>query len=164
MKQLRTCGKIDGSRLAELLCICMDGHFVWGDLRRLQQDLEKHKKHLYVGSGLVRSDKISHAVEFMEKHYMQDISVAQLAERLDMTPNYFSKLFHEGTGQTFSAYLSMLRINQAKRILSTRLDIPVKDIALMVGYFSSRHFSKVFKNLTGVSPSEFREQIVGKGE
>lgn len=164
MKQLKSCGKIDGTRLAELMCICMDGHFVWGDLRRLQQDLEKHKKHLYVGSGLVRSDKISHAVEFMEKHYMQDISVAQLAERLDMTPNYFSKLFHEGTGQTFSAYLSMLRINQAKRILSTRLDIPVKDIALMVGYFSSRHFSKVFKNLTGVSPSEFREQIVGKGE
>ncbi len=73
-----------------------------------------------------------------------------MAERLDMTPNCFSKLFHEGTGQTFSAYLSMLRINQAKLILSTRRDIPVKDISLIVGYFSSRHFFNVFKNLAHI--------------
>ncbi len=92
---------------------------------------------------------------------MQDISVVQIADKLGMTPNYFSRIFHESTGQTFSAYLAILRINQAKRILSTRLDIPVKDIALMVGYFSSRHFSKVFKTITGVSPSEFRDQSKG---
>ena len=89
---------------------------------------------------------------------MQDISVAQLASRLEMTPNYFSKLFHDRTGQTFSSYLTAQRMNQAKRILLTRQDVLVKDVAMMVGYFSSRHFADVFKKMTGLSPSEFREQ------
>lgn len=149
---------VSGPRMAQLLSICLNSRFAWSDPRHLYEELKKHKSSLYVNPSLVRSDKITCAVDYMKKYYMQDISAAQIAEKLNMTPNYFSRLFHEGTGQTFSAYLSMLRVNQAKRILSTRLDIPVKDIALMVGYFSSRHFSKVFKNITGCSPSEFREQ------
>lgn len=149
---------VSGPRMAQLLSICLNGSFLWSDPRHLYDALKKHKSCLYMNPGLMRSDKITYVLDYVKKYYMQDISAAQIAEKLNMTPNYFSRFFHEGTGQTFSAYLSLLRVNQAKRILSTRLDIPVKDIALMVGYFSSRHFSKVFKNITGCSPSEFREQ------
>ena len=100
---------------------------------------------------------MSYATEYVEKHYMQDISVVQLAEKLQLTPNYFSKVFHERTGQTFSAYLTNVRMGQAKRILLSRRDVLVKDVALMVGYYSSRHFANVFKKFTGLYPSEFRE-------
>lgn len=157
-RDLSACQSSVIKNLVPLLDIGLNGNFCKNDVRRLYEELKLHKQNLYLRAGLERSDKITNAVEFMKKHYMQDISVSQIAEKLNMTPNYFSRLFHEGTGQTFSCYLSTLRINQAKRLLSTRLDIPVKDIALMVGYFSSRHFSKVFKNITGCSPSEFREK------
>lgn len=148
-------------RLVSLLGLCLNGTFTASDLPHLYEQLKKHKSHLYTEAKLISSDKITYATDYMKKYYMQDISVVQIADKLGMTPNYFSRIFHESTGQTFSAYLAILRINQAKRILSTRLDIPVKDIALMVGYFSSRHFSKVFKTITGVSPSEFRDQSKG---
>lgn len=156
--QLRSPSALDTGRLAALLSLCLNGSFSWTDLPGLCRQLAAHKKQLYLEAGAERTDKMTYAMEYIAKHYMQDISVAQLASRLEMTPNYFSKLFHDRTGQTFSSYLTAQRMNQAKRILLTRQDVLVKDVAMMVGYFSSRHFADVFKKMTGLSPSEFREQ------
>lgn len=100
---------------------------------------------------------ISEVIYSIEQHYASDISIAQLAERLRITPNYLSSTFHKKTGTTFTKYLTRLRIHRAKELLSTT-NLPVKDIALQVGYYSTRHFVKLFIESEGCYPTEYKKQ------
>lgn len=150
---------IDSDRLVKLLGICMGGNIRWdGNLHSLMRQLRAHKAAMFSGNAFAKTDKISTAVSYIEQHYMEDISVIHLADKLQVTPNYFSKVFHEQTGQTFSTYITQVRIEHAKQILLTRPDVKVRDVAIMVGYYSARHFSSVFQKLTGRFPSDFRDQ------
>ena len=58
--------------------------------------------------------------------------------------------------QNFTTYLTNFRINEAKRLLKDR-NISVKDAGMKVGYYDSNYFAKVFKRVTGMIPSEYRE-------
>lgn len=102
------------------------------------------------------TDKIEQIIDYTYKNYMNDIGINQLAEKFELTPNYLSTLFHEKTGKKFMDFLTQVRIEQAKRLLHKNSSALIKDIALMVGYVSARHFSSVFKKITGVLPAEFR--------
>lgn len=150
---------LDPQKLVQLLGICMNGRFFWdGSLSDLHRQLLRHKDQMYTGSVCTETDRFSEILHYVDSHYMEDLSLTQLAEKMELTPNYFSKVFHDRTGKTFSAYLTEVRIAQAKRILLVRRDVLVKDVAIMVGYFSYRHFTNVFKKMTGCYPSEFRKQ------
>lgn len=150
---------VDPHKLVELLGICMNGRFFWdGDLSALYRQLLRHKDQMYSSSVSVETDKFSEIIRYVDQHYMEDLSVTQLANKMQLTPNYFSKIFHDRMGKTFSAYLTEVRITQAKRILLVRKDILVKDVAIMVGYYNSRYFTNVFKKMTDCYPSEFRKQ------
>lgn len=101
--------------------------------------------------------------DYITKYYMNDISISLLAEQYDLTPNYLSTLFHQRAGCKFIDYLTEVRITNAKRFLVQNVTASVQDIAVMVGYNSSRHFSALFQKLTGVTPSAYRkEKSTGK--
>lgn len=108
------------------------------------------------------SEKIDQIINYINKSYMNDISINQIANKYSLTPNYVSKLFHDKTNTKFIDYLTNLRIMHAKRLLILKFDTPIKDISLMVGYFSPRHFSSIFKNVTGLYPTEYRKKHDGK--
>ena len=144
-------------RLSQIFALYFNIECKCDNLVSLCNLLYKAKQQIYDQEPIQINDKMDYATAYIEKHYMNDINILLLAEKTDLTPNYFSKLFHQKTGVTFSNYLTETRINHAKRILITRRDVLVKDVALMVGYLSSRHFSCAFKKLTGQYPSEFRE-------
>ncbi len=93
---------------------------------------------------------------FVDRNYMNNIGIAQIAYKLNLTPNYLSALFHKKTGKTFINYLTDIRIEKAKEFL---IDPSVKvcDVARRVGYYSTRYFSKVFKRKVGVQPSEYNK-------
>jgi len=57
----------------------------------------------------------------------------------------------------FIDYLTNIRISNAKKLLISNSDVPIKEIALMVGYYSPRHFSTIFKKLTNYYPTEYRK-------
>lgn len=153
---------IDAARFTRLLGTCLGAELVWdGQFGALAAQLMAHKARIYKAGG-GPGDKMDRVVDYVERHYMEDISVVYLAERLGMTPNYFSTVFHERMGQTFSAYITGVRIEHAKQILLSRPDVRVREVAVMVGYYSPRHFSGVFKKLTGCFPSEFRESAGGQ--
>lgn len=113
-----------------------------------------HKKQQENGP----QDMVSEVISFMEQHYASNLSIAQLAEILKITPNYLSTMFHKSTGTTFTKYLARLRIHRSKELLSTT-SLPVKEIALQVGYYSTRHFAKLFIESEGCYPTEYRKQI-----
>ena len=78
------------------------------------------------------------------------------ARQFNYSDAYFCKLFKQCFDQNFTTYLTNFRINEAKRLLKDR-NISVKDAGMKVGYYDSNYFAKVFKRVTGMIPSEYRE-------
>ncbi len=92
---------------------------------------------------------------YLKTHYTEDVSIQDLADLTSVTPNYASQLFKEETGFTFSNYLTSLRIHQAALLL-LHTDMPIFLVANQVGYRDYFYFAKVFKRLTGFTPSAYR--------
>ena len=101
-------------------------------------------------SGLMKK-----AIAFLVKNYPSPITLQDAAEEVHLNPSYFSSLFRRTTGLPFRSYLNKVRIEEAKRLLSST-DYPLLDIAIAVGFEDPSYFTKVFKKYTGVPPSQFR--------
>ena len=102
------------------------------------------------------SDEI---IRYIDVNYMKPINVAMLAEIFHLNTIYLGKLIKKKAGVSFNAYINMLRIERAKMLLQTNPDVLVKDLAYTLGYADSQYFTKVFKQKTGVSPSEFASNL-----
>lgn len=87
------------------------------------------------------------------------INVAYLAEKFNFNPSYIIRVFKKYKGEPPMQYLISLRINEAKRLIGNNQDLDFKSISEVVGYTDPHYFSRVFKNMTGMSPSEYRESI-----
>lgn len=92
---------------------------------------------------------------FIEENYMYDISMQELARRMNYSEPYFCKLFKQYFDQNFTAYLTEYRIAEAKKLLE-QTTFNIKDVGKAVGYSDSNYFTKVFKRITGQSPTEYR--------
>lgn len=92
---------------------------------------------------------------FIEDHYREDISLQDVAGAMNYSDAYFCKLFKQCFDKSFIVYLSEFRVEKAKKLLED-IVISVKDISTEVGYHDSNYFAKVFKRVTGVTPSEYR--------
>ena len=93
---------------------------------------------------------------YIRENYMNEISMQDAARQFNYSDAYFCKLFKQCFDQNFTTYLTNFRINEAKRLLKDR-NISVKDAGMKVGYYDSNYFAKVFKRVTGMIPSEYRE-------
>jgi len=99
--------------------------------------------------------KIEEAVKYINQHYSGDLNMAIVSNRIQMNYSMFSFVFKQYTGKNFVNYLRDLRMEEAKKMLRDT-DLKVTEISDRVGYGNPKHFMKTFKNLYGVSPSEFR--------
>ena len=99
------------------------------------------------------------ALEHLHAHFTDpDISVESLAQLSGMSRRYFDKLFFESKGVSPRDYFLRLKIDLAKELLrSERLS--VGEVALTVGYADPYHFSKIFKQKTGRTPTEYKRGI-----
>jgi two-component system response regulator YesN len=105
---------------------------------------------------LVSADLIDQVIQYIEKCYMDDIGIGQIASQLNVTPNYLSTLFHKKTGILFVKYLTNIRMLKAKELLMNT-NLQVKQIAEKVGYYSTRHFTKLFTETYTSYPSDYRK-------
>ncbi|MFC4598409.1 response regulator [Cohnella hongkongensis] len=100
---------------------------------------------------------IEEAVEYIQANYSrEDLSFNGLSERLGMNPTYFSKLFKQETGSTFTDYVTKVRLDQAKRALR-ETTLRVSEIAYGAGFRDPFYFSTLFKKHTGLNPTEYRD-------
>lgn len=97
-------------------------------------------------------------LDYIALHYAEDISIQMLADLTCITPNYASQLFKEETGATFSSYLTNLRMYHASRLLRST-DMPIFTVANQVGYKDYFYFAKVFKRMSGHTPSAYRNMF-----
>jgi len=92
------------------------------------------------------------SIAYMQQYYMQSITRQQLADRFSVSTGYFSRLFRKETGQSFSEYLSALRIDKAKELL-LKSSASLHQIAACVGYRDEFYLSRKFKQVVGVAPT-----------
>lgn len=104
-------------------------------------------------------DHAAKILGFIESNYTQDLSLDQLAEHLNLHPNYISSLFSKETGTTFVQYLSTVRIREAKKQLAEFPHLPVNWIGSRVGFENRHYFNKVFKKYTGMTPGQYRAAL-----
>ncbi|WP_080837972.1 response regulator transcription factor [Cohnella massiliensis] len=120
---------------------------------------------LLVVSGEERAygPQVQEAVRYIREHMHEPITLRDLAELLHVNASYFSVLFKEQTGLTFSEYLTRRRMQRAKELLAgTRLS--VNEIAERTGYQTAKYFVKVFRSLEGASPGQYRRSVAESEE
>ncbi|MDF2716055.1 MAG: AraC family transcriptional regulator [Paenibacillus sp.] len=94
--------------------------------------------------------------ETIRQRYSEDLSLDMIADRLGFTASYVSRYFKEKTGSNFSDCLNEVRIKKAKEMLGTS-NSQVRDIATRVGYVNVTSFIRMFKKVTGMTPSDYRK-------
>lgn len=94
--------------------------------------------------------------DYLALHYSEKISLEQAAAYVYMNPSYLSRLFTEAEGIGLNKYLQKIRIEKAKELLRDPR-IRVYEVADLVGYPNFQHFLKIFKQITGITPSKYRE-------
>lgn len=111
--------------------------------------------------GVTVSNKmVQKMLNFIQQNYCNDISIQNLSDLCSINQNYASQLFSQEVGDTFSTYLTNLRISRSIQLLKST-DLSVAQIALSVGYRDYFYFAKVFKKSTGVTPTVYRNTASG---
>ena len=153
---MRQTGQIDERfrmEMEERLGLCADVHDV---LQILRENICQQIRRLETERSLRETRPISDAKRYIQQHYQEALRLEDVSSAVGFNTTYFSTLFKKETGQNFVDYLTELRINKAKELLSGD-DLSVQDVAEMVGYQDLKYFSKLFKRITGVSPSDYKK-------
>lgn len=95
--------------------------------------------------------------QYIEDHKHEQLSLPAVARAARVSTSYFSRMFKKATAQSFTDYLARIRIEQAQQLLQNP-DMRVGEVAYAVGFQSIPHFNRVFRTLTGDSPTEFRKR------
>ena len=106
---------------------------------------DKDKGNLYIRK----------ALKFIADNYSEQITLNTVAEHVNLSPNYFSSLFHKIVGMSFREHLCNVRVEESKHLLLST-DYSITDIAVAMGFPDQSYYCKVFKNIVGVTPGKYR--------
>ena len=100
------------------------------------------------------STVIFEAMQFISDNYSKDLRLKDVAQAVAISPQYFSKIFKEELGVNFIDYLTKTRMEAAKLMLK-EASMSIKEICYQIGYNDPNYFSRLFKKVEGISPTEF---------
>ena len=106
--------------------------------------------------GGAHHQEVGGVIGYMQAHPEQDITLPRVAAMVNLSPNYFSQLFKEETGMSFTEYLASIRLEYAKSLLRSGR-MPLQEIVTRCGFSDTAYFCKFFKKRTGMSPGQWRK-------
>ncbi len=126
-----------------------------------ERELEKPLAILSEAMGNAKQEEatgliVRKAKSMVHECYNQGVTLDEIAGKLNITPEYLGSLFHREVGETFSSYIKNYRVKKAKGLL-IGTDMKIYDISTAVGYADSKYFSRVFREMTGHLPADFRK-------
>lgn len=117
-------------------------------LKHIQTKLEQADESI--------SPVILKLLEYIEDNYKHDLNLKEISDKLNINAIYLGQLFQRETGTLFSDYINNFRVNKAKKLLSDTT-LKASEIGILVGYTNKNYFYRKFKNIAGVTPSEWRK-------
>ncbi|AOT70752.1 response regulator transcription factor [Geosporobacter ferrireducens] len=129
------------------------------NIRELKASYTNYLKNTTLAIGENREKELSglilKSLKYINNNYQKNISLDDVAKEVNMSYHYFSKFFKETTGKNFVDYLTEIRIERSKELLKD-VSASIKDICHEIGYSDPNYFCKIFKKVTGMTPTEFR--------
>lgn len=127
----------------------------------LESAMREYVSKIFRFSSVDSSDLLVEKLKrYLETHYQENISLKMLEDEFYFNASYISRIFKIKTGENYSDYLLKLRIHRAKELLRTS-HYSIRQISEMVGFGSSKYFSKVFKDMEGIQPITYRNEVQG---
>lgn len=102
--------------------------------------------------------RLQQAIDYIHAYLDRDLSLVEIAQVINISPTYFASLFKRATGISPHKYVVQQRVERAKLLLS-KTDLAIADIALQVGFSNQSHLTRHFKCLTRVTPKQFRKIV-----
>lgn len=103
-------------------------------------------------AGALTTEKFKELLDEIDEKY-EFYSLADAAEFMNMNPAYFSSLFHKLAGMTYSQYLNYIRTSNAVELLQSGKDLSIAEISTRCGFSTIRNFNRIFKKITGYTPT-----------
>ena len=103
---------------------------------------------------------VEQAIKQIREHYKEDINISTVAEQLQISEGYLSRVFKKETDYTFTTYLSYYRMKVAMELLKEG-NLKVYEVADAAGYSDTAYFSAQFKKIVGIAPSEYQDRVRG---
>ena len=107
----------------------------------------------------VETDEVEKIKAYIDEHYLTLESMEKVAAEFGYNYTYLSRMFKQKTGETMSRYILNKKIELAKDMLENKPELKVTEVSDLCGYGDYRYFTRIFKKMVGVSPSEYKEQI-----
>ena len=136
------------------------------DIQKLCDMIKEVVDLLMPEKGIVATDSMQDIVQkaaaWIDGHFMEELTLASLAERYHVESSYFSRIFRQEMGVNLIMYITQKRMEKSKEYIRNS-DMNLTEVAFMVGYDDYTYFSRVFKKNVGVSPREYRGNRDKKG-
>lgn len=158
--------RIVESKISSLMTSISAEHTTMSNFSGLpDQDIRKHLG-LLTESWFFHPDRnkkelklvIKKACDYIHTHFRDDLTLTQMAEFTNLSISHFGSLFKRYTGESLIAYINQVRVEKAKELLRNSND-KIYLIADEIGFSSQPYFIRVFKNVTGMSPNEYRKNL-----
>jgi AraC family transcriptional regulator len=143
-------GGSDSRLYAESMATALSAHL----LRRYCS----HTKTIKDYTGGLPNYKLRQAVNYINEHLDQNLTLAEIAATVRMSSNYFASLFKQSTGLTPHQYVMKCRIEKAKQLLRHQ-ELALVEICQEVGFASQSHFTRVFRQHTQTTPKAYRDAL-----
>ena len=111
--------------------------------------------------GFIRDKNVSanelceYTLNYIRENYAQPLSIPRICTDVGISQTYLSRLLRKYAGTTFNTFLTQCRMDAAKQMLREHPDILLHEVAACVGYDDQSYFSKIFRNETGMTPSQY---------
>ncbi|MBA4603257.1 helix-turn-helix domain-containing protein [Thermoactinomyces mirandus] len=135
-----------------------DGLTIYNAKGRLESLLTSIFQAILSQGPVSTQSEIQTILNYIEMHYMDGVSLEEVADFVHLSPHYVSRLFKKEVQTTFINYVTDRRIEHAKEMLKNT-SLPVVNIAMKLSFQEHTYFSKVFKKTVGLTPTEYRNQF-----
>ncbi|WP_304408341.1 AraC family transcriptional regulator, partial [Bacteroides acidifaciens] len=114
--------------------------------------------HYIPSPSIMRNERMEKVIAYLNKHYTESVGLDEIASYTAMNPTAFCRYFKENTGKTFKEYVLDMRIGYACKLLNSSV-MNISQISATCGFESPVHFNRIFKRVTGMTPTIYREQM-----
>lgn len=128
------------------------------DLRQMEETLCRLVDSIVYPAETV--DIGAKVIAYIDRSFTQQLTLRELGDLFHVNHIYLGQLVKKKTGMLFNAYLSRLRLERAKELIEADPSIVLKDLSYSLGFADSHYFTKVFKQNVGLTPTEYRDQML----